>query len=407
MSDHDSRAPGAQANAARAVPASCRTAHVNVEGYDIDQPKAYGNEGYVYINKQSTLNSIHNNIARSLFVLGPGASSSGTPYNDVEVGWTAGNGLFSNTPVVYAEWINRGVDSDFQLDRSFHLSTNRNYHFTVENVGGKDVWRFVVDNQSKPFNYSPKMSFNSGYVLTNSERNNSCDTLFASFSSLRYSSSPKKWKPRYKDYGCYLDDASAWYFHKISNSSSDVTQKRSSCGGAVAVPSLARAGSKSLARSGGSSPARTDSARTSQPDPLIQGQPASAASASAAVGFSVPTPTPSRAVSNVRLTQAWVNRQSREVALVLDGGKATVMMWPVAAANRNAVSYFKEFTAQNNARAWIGRINGSPALVIRQHTDADHANPAWVEFYRDGIDINIYSSSYSSSTLVELAATLK
>jgi hypothetical protein len=142
-------------------------------------------------------------------------------------------------------------------------------------------------------------------------------------------------------------------------------------------------------------------------DPLIVGQRTSVAGASAAVGFRVLTPRPSPAIARVDIAQVWVNSKLRQVALVLDNRKITVMMWPVQAARRNAVKYFRAFMAQNHASIYIGRVNGSPALVIRPRTDAGRSNPAWIEFYRHGIDINIYSASFGPKALLELAASMR
>ena len=142
-------------------------------------------------------------------------------------------------------------------------------------------------------------------------------------------------------------------------------------------------------------------------DPLGVGRRMSVSDARAAVGFAVLMPRPSGAVARVHVTQAWVNSISRQVALVLDHGKITVMMWPVQAFHKNAVKYFREFIAQNHASIYIGRVNGSPVLVIRPHTDINRTNPAWVEFYRNGIDINIYSASYGSRALLQIAGSMR
>ncbi len=130
---------------------------------------------------------------------------------------------------MYAEWINKGVDSGVQEYRGYTLNTNGTYHFKVENLGDQGIWRFVVDGQSQPFNYSPTMAFNTGLPLNNSERYNSCDSLYASFTYLKYASQPGVWAGSYKDLECDVDTANGWYFHKISNSSSDVTQKSAGC----------------------------------------------------------------------------------------------------------------------------------------------------------------------------------
>src|SRR5260370_24539814 len=151
----------------------------------------------------------------------------------------------------------------------------------------------------------------------------------------------------------------------------------------------------------GAAAARPDS------DPLVVGQKTTLAAARAAAGFPVMMAAPSSALAHTDLAQAWINPQNRQVALVLDQGKITIMMWPVAAAHKNAVSYFKDFIAHNHSTAFIAQVNDSPALVIEPQTDIKHSNPAWVEFYRRGVDINIYSASYGSRALLGLASTMK
>ncbi|MGH3399134.1 MAG: hypothetical protein ACRDPO_31065 [Streptosporangiaceae bacterium] len=211
-------------------PPPCAANHVNVEGYDANKPPSYGNEGSIYVLTQSTLNGINDNIYRSLFVRGPGGSSGNSFYNDVEVDWTAGNGMFSNTPVVYSEWVIDGQDSGQQNYTGYTLNPNTNYHFKVENVGGDRIFRFVVDGQSSPFNYSPQVNFNEGYDITNSEHHNNCDTLYANFTNLQWSPSYGTWSTSgYQDYECFADNSTDWYFHKNSNTSSDVTQNFGVC----------------------------------------------------------------------------------------------------------------------------------------------------------------------------------
>ena len=52
-------------------------------------------------------------------------------------------------------------------------------------------------------------------------------------------------------------------------------------------------------------------------------------------------------------------------------------------------------------------MHGQPALVISPRTDGCDSNPAWVEFKRNGIDIDIHSSSYGTDTLLAVADSLR
>jgi len=204
---------------------SCVTHHTNVEGYDKGLADAFGNKGYIYINTSSVIGSLHDDIARSLAVIFPNG-------DDVEVGWFADPQAGYHNPTVYAEWINHGVDSGTQPDTSFSLSENSDVRFRVENVGDNDIWRFVVDGQSSPFNYSPTMEYNYGQPLTNSEHYNSCDSLYTDMYDLSDASSPGYWQSSYTNLECYIDTSvNDWYFHKISNSELDVTQTSSTCPG--------------------------------------------------------------------------------------------------------------------------------------------------------------------------------
>jgi hypothetical protein len=138
--------------------------------------------------------------------------------------------------------------------------------------------------------------------------------------------------------------------------------------------------------------------------PLVHEQKATVAGAQALVGFPVSVPRDA-ALSHVSLSQAWVNRQQRQVALVLGGGKVTIMMW--RATYRDPLTEYKTYIAENHVTAVIGRVNGQPALVITPDTDIPRSNPAWVEFDRGGIDVNLESSSYGTSALIGIADSMK
>jgi hypothetical protein len=96
----------------------------------------------------------------------------------------------------------------------------------------------------------------------------------------------------------------------------------------------------------------------------------------------------------------------RQVALVFDNGKVEITMAP--AQYRNPLRNFRAFIAENRVTAAIGQVNGQPALVITPKTDATtHSNPAYVEFDRNGIDINISSHTYGTGTLLAIASSMR
>lgn len=164
----------------------------------------------MYINDRSTLNGVQDYIVRSLFI-------NSLPGNDVEVGWAAGVGIIpNNNPTPYAEWINRGADSFIQATGQI-LSTNSYLTFKVENVGNAGIWRFYLDNQSSPFNYSPTMNFNNGLPATNSEHDSTCDSLWSHMYGLQDQPNIGHWQ-NYTNLQCYIDTSvNQWYFDRISN----------------------------------------------------------------------------------------------------------------------------------------------------------------------------------------------
>ena len=207
---------GARATAAHSATAvnACQSINVNDDGWDYYNI-GYGNKGDVYINTSSVINSLHEAIFRNFFV-------TGDANNYVEGGWTAHNGGYNN-PTVYAEWKNLGMDSNPQFYTGYGLTPNTDKVFTVENVGFHNIFRFYVDNQSNPFNYSPIMNFGSGYLQTNSERYNSCDSMYAHFYNLSYYDS-SSWTSSYNNLECYITQATGWFFNKTSNSDHTINQ---------------------------------------------------------------------------------------------------------------------------------------------------------------------------------------
>jgi hypothetical protein len=121
-----------------------------------------------------------------------------------------------------------------------------------------------------------------------------------------------------------------------------------------------------------------------------------------AAGFPVLIPhVPAARLAN--LTRAWVDNRGH-VALVFASGKVTITLAP--ALYSDALTDFRRFIAQNHAAAIIGHVHRHPALLISPRTDSCGSNPAWVEFDHRGIDVDIYSSSYGTETLLSVADSL-
>ena len=138
--------------------------------------------------------------------------------------------------------------------------------------------------------------------------------------------------------------------------------------------------------------------------PFVNGQKTTVADAQAAAGFTVPMPNVTAANSG-NLTQTWLDSDQRQVALVFDGGKLTIMMSP--ATYKDPTSEFETFIAENNAVAALGQVNGQPALVIQPDTDVNKSNAAWVEFEQNGIDVNVVSDSYGTETILKAAESMQ
>jgi hypothetical protein len=132
--------------------------------------------------------------------------------------------------------------------------------------------------------------------------------------------------------------------------------------------------------------------------------------AQAKVGYPVPVPS-TPAASRANLTQVWAApRNNRQVALVFDNGKVDILMHP--ATYQRALHYFHAFIAEKKENggvtAAIGQVNGRPALVIWPGTDYSHSNPAVVDFWRNGVDVSIYSNTkaYGIHTLLAIADSM-
>jgi hypothetical protein len=147
--------------------------------------------------------------------------------------------------------------------------------------------------------------------------------------------------------------------------------------------------------------------------PLIGAHRTTLTDAAAAAGFAVPMPdvaSPIRTGSgpagkiSLTLSQVW-ETPAREIALVFNGGKVTMLVGP--ATYKHAGQAFRtELAAIKVGRAAIDRVNGKPALVVQPRTDYTKSNPALVEVYRHGLDINVISTKLGTRTLRAIAASM-
>lgn len=135
---------------------------------------------------------------------------------------------------------------------------------------------------------------------------------------------------------------------------------------------------------------------------VFDGRKTTVGDAQAIVSYPVLLPNTS-AANEANLAEVWVNSK-RAVALVFDG-EIVITMAP--AIHLDPVRWFETFIAENNVVAAIGQVHGQPALVITPNTDFYKSNPAWVEFYSDGIDINVHSHSHGTATLLAVANSMQ
>ena len=114
------------------------------------------------------------------------------------------------------------------------------------------------------------------------------------------------------------------------------------------------------------------------------------------------------AARRANLAQVWVSTHGRQVALVFGKGHVDITMAP--AQYTNALTNFRAFIAEkkkNRVTDAIEQVNGRPTLVITPDTSAIcHCNPAYVEFDRNGIDINVSSHTYGTGALLAIASTM-
>lgn len=136
--------------------------------------------------------------------------------------------------------------------------------------------------------------------------------------------------------------------------------------------------------------------------PLIDARAMTVAAAQSAAGYMIPMPT-SASAGRRTLTKVWESR-NREVALVFAGGKVTLLIRPAAYADPAA--WFRKIVHESPGSAAVGRVKGQPAVVIQPNTDPYGPNPAWVEFYQNGLDFNVISTIYDTRTLLSIAESV-
>lgn len=144
--------------------------------------------------------------------------------------------------------------------------------------------------------------------------------------------------------------------------------------------------------------------------PFPGGYRTTLAQAHSVVGFPVPVPHSPPAGQHT-LSGIWVSQDSQLVALLYGKGKIKILLqrWPTT-ANPITQSPEKWFRHEQNIMARnsasIGRVNGEPALIVRPNIGPCHTNPALVQFYRRGLEIDVSSTDYGTAELLKIAQNI-
>jgi hypothetical protein len=133
------------------------------------------------------------------------------------------------------------------------------------------------------------------------------------------------------------------------------------------------------------------------------GEAVTLAEARATVHFPISLPT-TTAANSQNLSDVWEANTDDAVDLNFDGSDVTVILRP--AAYSDAVTRYGMFIQQDDATASLGQVDGSPALVITPNTDEPQTNPAWIAFDLNGVEVNVVSHVYGTSTLLGVADSI-
>jgi hypothetical protein len=102
------------------------------------------------------------------------------------------------------------------------------------------------------------------------------------------------------------------------------------------------------------------------------------------------------------VTKTWVDAED-EIAVQFD--TLTLMMWP--STYTDVEKDLQAFMTTTTATAHAVTINGDPGVVVLPNTDTGADNPAWVEYVHNGLDINLYSRTWSLSDVLDAANSMR
>ena len=195
--------------------ASCDSFHANVQAYDNSGSGYFGNFAHIYVNTSDTINGLNKAIGRTLLVF------DNAQTGNVEFGWTANNGGYAKAVAASDYMVNGFTQPPNLFGSTYPLNMDTHYSFRIENANDIKIFRYYFDGQSSPIGYSPTMSFNEGYAVTNDERNTNCDTLYTDMTGLQDMISNGSWYD-YNNFACWTNTSSGWYLHSAAGSTIDV-----------------------------------------------------------------------------------------------------------------------------------------------------------------------------------------
>jgi hypothetical protein len=177
-------------------------------------------------------------------------------------------------------------------------------------------------------------------------------------------------------------------------------------GGVAVVASRLQNGPSTKARGGGEGVAGQAQSLTGDESPIGGGRIVDIATAAAEIKFGLLMPS-SELASQSNLATVWSEPDQQEVGLVFESGdkRLVVDLYPAYLEDPKA-NYQAEIDLHLADQRLI-EVLGQPAIVTEPYTDAPKTNPAWLQFDLGGVDVNLFSYQYSTTDLIDVAATLQ
>lgn len=180
---------------------------VVAENYDGETYSAYGTYGYNYVMASPQVTSLH---VSSIYVV----SEDGVWDNMAEAGWVVCPPRNFDTPYFFSAVAINGYYTDYFWGEA---PLDSNHCYKIQNLIGTNKWRFYVDGTQK-LQIAYSSNFQHGLSVCSSEREESGDTNYSHFWSLRYKNGSDTWFNWY-DLRQHQDNDPNYYLVKSSNTS--------------------------------------------------------------------------------------------------------------------------------------------------------------------------------------------